>query len=77
MWGKEGKWVRLLSLKCHSKEPEFILEPLDTEASLEQSNMIVHFRNLILQLIGKSPKARRLTSIIHILDEENGNWRIL
>ena len=66
--GKTGGASVTEHLKGHPKESDLILE---AEVSLEQSNMIVHFRNLIFQLIRKRLKARRLTSIIHVLDEKN------
>lgn len=58
-------------LKCHPKESESILETSNIDVFLEPRNMIVHFRKLILQLIVKRPEARRVTSIICTLDEEN------
>ena len=42
--------------KYHPKESELILEPSSTDILLEQSNMILSFKNLSLQMIGKRAK---------------------
>lgn len=59
------------NLKCHPKKSEFILEASGSEGFLQQSNMIITFRELIEQLIVMRLEAVRLNSIIHILNNEN------
>lgn len=59
------------NLKHNVKESEFILEASDTEVFLEQSNMVLSCRKLIWQLIGMRLEEIQLTSILHVLDDEN------